>query len=221
MGRKRKREVWWRRVCRKKNGERNGDPRTIRSQNCGRDGRESRKVKYTVLCEGWVDAGGEMWESKKRGSRRGTCETSDPRPSWTVGGRGRGRRPWSVVLPLCGSANVCGRWRRLSLSLCVWMARERQTVKAIELTGIQLPAGTDTGDSDATCEHLPSHAKRFGYWTGRYDREQRCRQHRPRQPVQDCRYKGTNSVGYIAPGTAKRMPGCGNRLKDLQLAFGG
>lgn len=127
MGRKRKREVWWRRVCRKKNGERNGDPRTIRSQNCGRDGRESRKVKYTVLCEGWVDAGGEMWESKKRGSRRGPArpQTPDHPGLLEVVDAGVDRGPWSCH---CVEAQMCvedgGDCR--CLSVCGWHEKGRQ-----------------------------------------------------------------------------------------------
>lgn len=110
--------------------------------------------------------------SKKRGSEDGHPRDSHPypRPSWSVGEVPSCVWTWTVDGPwsmdCVWKRNRKSVWKLearetrvrackrratgeecldcLSLSLCsVWMERERQTEKAIELTGAQLPAATD------------------------------------------------------------------------------
>ena len=93
MGRK-KREVWRRRVCRKKNGERERGSEDNQITELWMDEMEeeskktevSNKVLYCVRDgDGWGMQAAKCGREQKERQKTGTCETSHPRPgSWTT-----------------------------------------------------------------------------------------------------------------------------------------
>ena len=116
MGRK-KREEWWRRVCRKKNGERERGSKDNQITETVDEMEETLEKGTVLYCvrdgDGWGnDAGGEMWErdrlQKERQKTRGPARLS-LRPQAILGERWRSWT-WTVVRVRSHShSNVCGK----------------------------------------------------------------------------------------------------------------